>query len=79
MGLGWTVMDTFSRSVSGPSEDDPPSDDDGENGNALTLRVTDGTTDNGSDLKDFFLPAPSVDGTFTANLNGGAGDDVFRL
>jgi Ca2+-binding RTX toxin-like protein len=63
--------------------DDPPEDDDPQrpsgDDSADIIYVSDGLTDDGSDDDDLFVLSTETNGAFTANLSGGAGDDIFRL
>lgn len=70
-GIGSTASDDDR-----PDEEDPPPPDNPSTG---LLQVSDGATINGSGQDDVFSLSDDVDGDFTAELNGGAGDDTFNL
>lgn len=70
-GIGSTDSDEDRR-----DEEDPPPPD---NPSTNVFRISDGATINGSGQDDVFSLSDDVDGDFTAELNGGAGDDTFNL
>lgn len=83
LGIGaLTILfgdDDPAPSRSGGSQDDgddtPPPDEPSTN----LFKVSDGATLNGSGQADVFSLSDDVDGFFTAEVNGGAGDDTFNL
>lgn len=69
-GITGATLESLGLNLPEVPPDEPPTN---------LLQVSDGATINGSIQADVFSLSDAVDGDFTAELNGGAGDDTFNL
>lgn len=70
-----------SRRAKDDGDGTPPPDDNAppDEPSTAVFQVSDGATINGSGQADVFALSDDVDGFFTAEVNGGDGDDTFNL